>query len=513
MTRLFHEIGRPMDLYFYLPLKWSGRDPVLLSKMLGVTAWIASAVCAYAVLCRLGNFQDELATATAVIMATLPIFDILGDLAIWMNTACVLLFWLSWLGVSYLQQDRLLKGVVIRCASLIGFFLSFNLNSNLVFFYAFCATIAACRARSSSIADARRLLQRTVSKNIDFLLLPLIFWFWKTWFTPTAGFHTNYNQPSLDVIRLLAGYLGVAINFVFPCAYAVVTSPFALLASLAAAAAIIYILNSSSNKIAKKAIPDGSPLFLWCMGLMLLLASAFPYLVVGQPLGSEGWITRNCILSPLPLSLMIVAVVLEANRRWAPKFPRAWLLAVVTVAAGGVGACLENYLQYQAFGMKQLAIQHALSDVIDETGAAVIQLRDYAPIPSTIVSYPPIIWSFIASHPPRPPQTLVVETTSFAPDHFLMGSDGATNRVVPRVTFDSTIVETCIQQTLMPYAFAQVPRQGTQALVAVHLSGGGGTLASQAIRYMAVRWFSRSGASDFVRRFLSVERILLPNVQ
>jgi len=513
MSRLFHEIGRPMDLYFYEPLRWSGQDPVLLTKCLGVLAWVTTAVCVYGVLCRLGSIPKELATAIAVLMTTLPVFDILGDLAIWMNTACVLLFWLSWLGVSHLHSTQGLKGTTIRLALLCGFFASFNLNSNLVLFYAICLALAACRARSMNFSEARRLVQRNVGRFIDFLLLPIMFWFWKTWFTPTSGVHTEYNRPSFDAMRLSVGYVSVAIDFLFPCAYEVASCPLALFFAVFAAAGAIYLVKSGAPAGIAPSIPHMSPLFLWCMGLVLLLAAAFPYVAVGQPLGSEGWVTRNCILCPLPVALMLIAFLLEANRRWIPNFPYAWLVGVVMLAAAGVGACLENYLLYQAFGIKQLGVQHALHEVIRETGASVIQLRDYAPIPRTIQAYPPIIWSFIASHPPLLPQTLVVETASFAPDNYVIGSNGELTRLMPRIALNSTSVEKCVEQTLMAYAFTQVPRRGPQALLAAHATVDGQSHIQRAIRYLWLRWVAPAEASKRAQEFVRAERTLLPDVE
>lgn len=513
MSRLFHEIGRPMDLYFYEPLRWSGGDPVLLAKCLGVTAWVVTPACVFVVLRRLGRLPETLAIAVTVLMTTLPVFDILGDLAIWMNTACVLLFWLSWLGFSYLQSTKGLRRIATRLALMGSFFVSFNLNSNLVFFYAIGLALAACRAQRMDFAEAKRLLRITAVGFIDFLSLPIVFWIWKTWFTPTSGVHTDYNRPSFDVMRLFAGYVGVGVDFLLPCAYDIASSPLALFFAVTAVAVAIYLVKSGAPADTAPLILHTRPLFLWCTGLVLLLAAAFPYLAVGQPLGSEGWVTRNCILCPLPVALILVACLLEANRRLMPGVPRAWLVGVVAIAAAGVGGCVQNYLRYQTFGMKQIALRHAFHETIHETDATVIQFRDYAPIPRTIGAYPPIIWSFIASYPPLPPRTLVIETASFAPDNYVIGSNGEMTRFMPRVSFDPPGVELCIEKTLMPYAFTQVRRQGPQALLAAYMTTDGAPTIHQAIRYLCLRMVAPAKALKYACEFIRPERAVLPNIE
>ena len=45
MARLFHEVGRPLDMAFYGPLRLAGGDATIWAKGLSTATWIAAAVC------------------------------------------------------------------------------------------------------------------------------------------------------------------------------------------------------------------------------------------------------------------------------------------------------------------------------------------------------------------------------------------------------------------------------------------------------------------------------------
>jgi hypothetical protein len=513
MARLFQEVGRPIDMWFYEPLRWSGGDPVVWAKWLGAAAWIASAVCIATVLRRLARLHASVATAVGLLVVTLPIFDLLGELALWMNTACVLLFWLAWVIVSRLPHLPRWPALAARFAALALFFVSFNLNSNLVMFYAVAVAIAGLRLPDLRPATLRARLTAAMPCHADFLALPVVFWLWKTWFTPTSGFYaTGYNQPSLAPDRLASGYLGMARDFVLRGVMGFFWSPTWIAFALILAVAAMLAMRRSPFRQQFADAPHDGGLRLMGWGAFLLAAAAFPYVAVGQGLATEGWLTRNCILCPLPVALMVVGGLLSVNRWWLRGFPTAWFAGVVAIVVLGVGGCLHNYLVYQALGAKCLAVRAKLSMVIRDSSPAMIQLRDYCPIPRTIPYYPPVIWTFIANDELEPPRTFVIETALLAPDVLQPGPDGQPRRVVPIIPMRPTSLDEAITNTTMPYALERVPRKGPQLLASIGPGYGLAANGDLGQRYIAIKWLEPAVLTRFIDGFITLEITRLPDV-
>lgn len=514
MARLFHEVGRPLDMWFYAPLRWIGGDPVVWAKCLGVAAWIGSAVCIATVLRRLARLPECVASAVAVLAAALPVFDLLGELALWMNTACVLLFWAAWAIVSRLPGLTGWRALAARLAAIAMFFVSFDLNSNLVMFYAVATAIAGLRMPDLHPATLLSRLPLAVVRHADFLALPIVFWLWKNWFTPTSGFYaTGYNQPSLAPARLAAGYTGLMLDFVLRGLIDLVSSPTWLAAAVAAAIATAVILTRFPQAAGPVERPARMGLALCGWGTFLLLAAAFPYVVVGQALANEGWLTRNCILCPLPVAMIACGFVLLASARWADAHPRAWVTGIVALATLGVGGCIHNYLVYQAFGVKQASIRAALGESIRDTKAAAVQLRDYVRIPGTIPYYPPLIWTYLATGSSGAPIAFVIETAGMAPDVIQAGPDGQPQRIVPQIPLQPRALDEAITATTMPYALDRVPRTGPHVLALVQPGHESADPADLGRRSLMLSWLAPERAAEFVQGFTKVETHQLPRVE
>lgn len=514
MARLFHEVGRPIDMAFYLPMRWLGGNPIAVAKLFGTAAWIVAALCVRDVLRRTARLPGTVATSVAALFVTLPIFDLLGELALWMNTACVMLFWVAWVLLSRLPGLGDWRAIAARLTALGLFFLSFDLNSNLVMFYAVAVTAVGLRLTDLRSTTVISFLRRAAVRYGDFLALPIIFWLWKTWFTPTSGFYaTGYNQPSLAIDRIALGYWGLAINFVFRGLFELVPSSNRLFAAIVVAGLSAVAMRRFAATRDDLVLQQGLGLKLLIWGLFVLLAAAFPYITVGQNLACEGWLTRNCILCPLPVAMIACGLLMTANQWWIPSYPRAWLAGVTGIATLGVGACVSNYCAYQALGAKQLSIRDGLVEVIGDSNAAVVQLRDYTSVPGTIPYYPPIIWTFIAHDGVGLPTTFVFETATFAPDVLQPGPDGQPQRLIPQIELSPASLDQAITETTMPYALEGIPRRGPQRLVSVEPGYQGRQPPELGLRYLVLKWLDPSRLGEFVREFTKITSRPLPPVE
>lgn len=511
MKRLFREVGRPMDMWFYLPMKSLGGDPIVWAKWLGMIAWISSGLCIAFVLRRGGRLARSAAAAIGMLSVTLPVFDLLGELALWMNTACVLLFWVAWSLLTALPSTTSLPRYAIRLGAIVLFFASFNLNSNLVMFYAVAAMLFGLRNAAVPWSAVPLRAYRLAAAKADFLLLPILFWLWKTAFTPTSGYYAQgYNQPSFEPSRFISGYAAMAVHFVGAGSAELFASASWVGFSTALAILSGYILSkSSANWRAKDSLPTAR--IAW-WGVALLGAAAFPYLAVGQNLASEGWLSRNAILCNVPLAMIVVGGLGALNAKAVSFLPWLWAAGVVMVATLGIGNCHRNYFALQAFGVKERSVQQKLQAAIAEHDACVVQLRDYYFLPSTIAYYPPAIWTFLASGTASAPKTFVIDTRAIAPDRISKNAQGHDTVVMPQLTPSASDIDKAIHETTMPYAMKGIRRAGPQILFSIFPGSLGNEVIQIGKRYMALKLLDPGMAEDFEEQLTQARVVLLPPV-
>lgn len=511
MTRLFREVGRPMDMAFYLPMRLFGGDPMAWAKWLGMIAWIASGLCIAFVLQRGGGLALPTATAIAVLSVTLPVFDLLGELSLWMNTACVFFFWVAWALVVSLASTQSWLRYPIRLGAIVLFFVSFNLNSNLVMFYAVATMLVGLRSADVPWPAIPPRVGRLAAAKADFLLLPILFWLWKTTFTPTSGYYAQgYNQPSLEPTRFVYGYAAMAVHFVGAGLLELVASASWVGFSAAVAIAAGFMLsNRSANGFDNDETPTAR--IAW-WGVALLGAAAFPYLAVGQNLASEGWLSRNAILCNVPLAMIVVGGLGALNAKAVSSLPWLWAAGVVMVATLGIGNCHRNYFALQAFGVKERSVQRKLQAAIAEHDACVVQLRDYYFLPSTIAYYPPAIWTFLASGTASAPKTFVIDTRAIAPDRISKNAQGHDTVVMPQLTPSAIDIDKAIHETTLPYAMEGIRRAGPQILFSILPGSLGNESIRIGKRFMALKFLDPEMAEDFEEQLTQARVVLLPPV-
>lgn len=511
MTRLFHEVGRPLDMLFYQPLRFFGGDPVVWAKWLSVMAWVGSALCMNAVLRRTAGLPPEIATAAATIAVTLPTFDLLGELSLWMNSACVLLFWIAWTVVGILRQTSGWSYWAARLGAAALFFLSFNLNSNLVMFYAVAAALVGLRCVSLPSQAMTQRVRKWGLGHADFLVLPVMFWLWKSIFTPANGFYAEgYNTPSLEPTRFVYGYAAMVTDFLGTGFLELFASSAWMGVGVASAVAAGFLVARARGWNLGRIVAVAPWVTGW--GIFVLAAAAFPYLAVGQALASEGWLSRNAILCNFPLALIIVGGLVFLNARVAPAVPWLWVTGIVVVAAVGVGACHRNYYALQAFGVKQRSVQRKLQAAIAENDACFVQLRDYYLLPGTISYYPPSIWTFVAGGTSSPPRAFVIDTRVIAPDQVSRSEQGRIDVTLPHVTPSARDVDQAIVATTMPYAMEGIPRSGPQILFAVQPGSLGNDSVKIGRRYVAVKFLDPTAIEAYENDMTETRVYPLPDI-
>lgn len=510
IRRLFQEIGRPLDMLFWLPFVGADNTAVW-AKWAGVGAWLISPCLMYLVLVRAKLVTRQVALFCCVLAAVLPVFDVLGELSIWMNTASVALFWGAWLLVLNLPRKAPLSWFV-RTVALGLFWLAFNLNSQLVFYCAFAVSLVALPKLRDGLPAVFESLRRSFLRYPDFALLPFLYWGWKRIFTPNSGFYVDYNKPTLSADVLVQTSRSLWEGFVLSECYGLFDSGLWVALSVLVVALAAFLLCRCSRWLASLG-GVGSSAGLLLIGMLLLLAAALPYAVVNQSFQSFGWLSRNCILFPLPLGMMITGAIGLSAAAFAPERPAVpWLLLCFVVLLA-IGSANRTTLRWQAFGAKQVSIAEKLRASFAQDPPVVVQLRDYFLLPQTIYFYPPIIWTHILSYGRGTPRTFVVETTQMAPDQIVSGADGRHERRVTVLGIDEASLVAALEQTTMPYALTGIPRVGSQALAIVEPGELGVDAVGLGWEYLKRRLFDRAAIPAFLDQLTSVQVRELPAIQ
>ncbi len=512
MKRLFSEIGRPLDYYFLLP--FTVLTGAVAPKIASLVAWILIPIPLMIVLREGAKFPAGLAFAVALVSAVLPVFDVLGEIALFMNVFALLVFWSGMAVLVYLPRKRGVRGFAGRIAAILLLLVAFNLNSLLVFFYGLVAFLFVSRVALSPKSNILTYAISLAFRFADFVALPVIFWVIKSILTPVHGYYVGHNMPVFSVERAVSGVSSL-VAFVLGESVEFFSSGVAVVVALVAALVCAFGLGVRSA-LREGRMKDmrlmGAGLVALFGGVVLLLVAAFPYAVVNQPLGSFGWISRNCILTPLPLALMLCGLFLVLNQLFLSHRPSAWTVLVVFIVVLGIFVSNRNYIQWQALGAKQDSVGLKMRSAVETSKAAVVQMRDYFMIPDTIYYYAPIVWTYIGAGDKTNPETFVFDTAQSIPHQETTTETGETRVVLPQVPVTSELLGQMIEQTTMPYMLGSIPKAGPQIMFIVQQGKLGNDGVSLGAKYLWLKWFNRDGLPEFLDQVTETHVLELPPV-
>lgn len=494
MRRLFYEIGRPMDYWFVLPSAWLPGP--FLPKILSLAAWVLTPLLVWRVLRRAALLPSSLAWGVALIAAVVPCFDVLGDVSVMPNALAVPLFWLGW---------TLVPGppaILRRAAACALFLVSFNLNSQLVYFYAVGAFLLFARLVALDSREPARDALRLAVARPELAILPVVFWIGKSLLTPNSGAYAEYNRPVFRLDVFASGLEGFRTGFAEGTLREIASLP-AWVFLVAALAFLVGIAVCRIPKVARILASEPVMPSQWIVplgGVFLAVAAAFPYIAVGQAFSSEGWLSRNTILQPVPVGLCVAGLLLWLSSAVFPRKPGFWLPTLLALVAIFSIASNANFLRLQALGAKQEAVSKHLAWEISKNRPVVIQVRDMLPIPGTIPYYPPVVWSHLAAGLGNVPAAFVVETSTLVREKAAPERHGG-KTLQPLIPVNRGFLDQMINQTTVPYLFDHIPRQGSQILVLVEPKNPVGSPAAFGAHYVFAKWL------DPVRRQKMVDGI------
>lgn len=335
----FSQSGMPFIGYYHNIL--SGLPhAILLYRCIVFVCYLISSLSLYSILYRLVWIDSSSRYFIAVLFTVLPLNTARITLICSPYAICLASFYFAFYILAlYLEK----KIWYLRQLSIILFFISFFTNSLLVFFALVPIYITYIELSSCS----EKYYYKVFIKYMDYILLPLLFWFLKYWLMQTSGIFANYNKIStIHIIRspyrLVSAIKHIVVDIVH------VMSQVGLVYWLLLFVMCIII---SLTTYRQTDYPPNKYLFsILILGILSLVLGFFPYLAVGLWPQVTSWGNRHLLLTPLGFSMIIVAIVQLLIRKEVFHIFMVGIIGVMVLVQ------IDSYLYFQQNWYTQLSI-------------------------------------------------------------------------------------------------------------------------------------------------------------
>lgn len=337
---------------------------ICLVELLGyrIVTFIAI-IIAGIVVYLIGQHKKMLDRSDALVVALITVSYPAFQTWILLSTASYVFYYaLFLLGVLISLKSETYRGtrrIIFSACAILFFFVSFNLNSLLVFYFGFLLLLFYLIYQPNKNSWKQTLLL-FISRRLYFILLPFIYWIVKEGFFPRYGGYANYNQFTFSPFAILHGLASFLYNGIYrqfnTALVELISQPglwlFVFLGGL------YWYAKFKGDKMhpAETSETLAKPQFLLAYGVLLTGLAMFPYAVVGLGPSLTGWSTRHSLLLSLPIAVIIVALARLLFRR-----PNGWLshtgwIFLTTLLLAFSIATVSSYIGWQARWVKDRSV-------------------------------------------------------------------------------------------------------------------------------------------------------------
>ncbi|AIF53723.1 hypothetical protein [Pelosinus sp. UFO1] len=291
------QLGAPWLAYFQSYL--FSFDNMLIVRYIVFFSFLLAALFLYIILKTIKEIDPQQRLLIVIFFAIFPCNSLRIAMCVSQYAVAYCLFFCGlWILSRYLKTRKL----SLRILSLLLFFISFTTNSFLVFYA--LAILYIIYIEKPDIINYKICLKLSY-KYLDFLLNPLVFYIIKIYVFPAHGLYAGYN--SIIISRVLTSPIK-AINVFYHSVIRIIdkainiyiSSPTTIILLTLSILLVYGILSKRSNS---KYILCKKPLVF---GFFCFYLAAFPYLAVGNPIDWNFLDSRNQLLLPLGISIIIV---------------------------------------------------------------------------------------------------------------------------------------------------------------------------------------------------------------
>lgn len=361
----FIQSGRPSLVYIPVAF-WN--LPNYGYRWMVFLCYMSTSVIIYLLLRKITFFQKGLTKWECLVISCLYTVIPVNDARICMvNLPFTVSLPLFLLGFYFLliYKNQKNKGVLkFRLLSLILFCGSFITNSMLVFYLLPLVYILVCEW--SSYGNFLKVVQKML-KNVDFILLPFIFWCGKQYLFPAYGMYSGYNEVSIAKLVNAIKLMPKAVYNSIKSTFLEFFSPFFDVSNvnilfILGGGFIVYLIYQKvyrKKRLKKLFCGVQEDIIALGIGLLAVILGLFPYIVVSQSeyiriTGVEG---RYSLLLPVGMSILIFY-----GFRMLYKESKIYLGICVILLLFGIGVCNSHYLNYQIDAYYQAALIEKLKE-------------------------------------------------------------------------------------------------------------------------------------------------------
>jgi hypothetical protein len=320
---IFKQTGSPFNFAGYLHFILLEAGPWIY-KILTFILMFFSGILLNKILIRYENIDKNTRFFIVLLFLILPLNSARVALINFPAILCYFLFFLAWF-----LMDR------YRIAALILFFISFSVNSLLVFY---AIPFIDMIYRKLKINSSKDVLIYSINK-LDYLLLPFAFFFIKNqYFEPYqehAGYNKNFNLAKLPELALkqLDDFLNLNIPIIL---------------SLVLAVFSYYVFKKYKFILINL---QSYPIPFFIIGFLFFFLGVFPYMIVGHTPTFLEWTSRHQLLMPLGVSLITFAICSSFKNEFI--LPQFNLVAISLVVGISLSINIYRYKEFFVDWQKQ----------------------------------------------------------------------------------------------------------------------------------------------------------------
>lgn len=500
----FSQMGLPVSGYLYWGVKQVG-----LFGYYRATAFFLiffSAVLIYKICLRLGWLNRHEALGIALLSLVYPAYQAAVVLCHLHYEFFYCMFMLAaWLLLRAEQMGGQ-KGpsLLSRLPPLLLFFLAFNLNSLLVYYFSFLLLLFLHLKQARQLswtAAARTLLLR----RADFILLPFIYWIGKKLLFSTHGLYENYNALNLSPASI-ASHIW---DFIKTAGYAQMEASITLLMGhpvlWIVTMVVIYLAYSRFLRNKTSALPpthiqieheSHKTKWIFLYGVVLLLSGVFAYSAVGLSPSSSGMNTRHAILIGLPIAILIVAALRPLWINGLYHEPGNFDARLASILIGGsllvafTLSTINQYADWQVRAIKDRAVLTVLAETPVMKKFSVFWIDDQFPAGGERL-YRFYEWSAMFKE--------------------IWGGESRIGLQIQGYGSDPAILSGLTPFYNERYNLSQFDPSGCQVKIDITRGTLQYSNAELVRKYFELRFFNKTGLADFLHKAIHLNVTLLPS--
>jgi hypothetical protein len=362
-----------LPTYLYVWLAAAALPPQLVGfRILALILLVGSALLIY----EIGVLSQLLGRLEAMLIAILAVSYPADHTHVMLITVNYPFFYfVFFVAVLLLLRAETATGLPRRALQVGGsllLFLSFSLNSLLVFFAGFLL-LGLLYLRHAGRLQTGPAALREARDHAYLLFIPLLYWLVYRAFYPPNGVFSHYHQFNWSLSSLIQTgkafwSAGVVAQFRDSIDMVALVPLIALL--------VLALLWWIWPRLAPAFVRHSRPWTMLAFGVVLAGLAVFPYMAVGLSPTDAGWNSRHTILLALPVAIVLVA---GAELLFARPDGRLGVLGVGILAVLVLGFILDSgktYIGWEARWIKDSSVMANLKATPGAGGYSVYWIDD-----------------------------------------------------------------------------------------------------------------------------------------